>query len=534
MVIAGGVIPASTQFDRYDTVDENGKYVIERPTIVQIIREVVNHFGGEQLGKIIISDIDTRVKKVMKWTGSNPVYLVEKDGNRQLTQEYVENATRYEHGEDVGYIYTDFYYPSDLIANAGDTVVTILDKIKNVLGNFEYFYDVDGNFIFREKKNYLNTTQATTDLAKIQKEAYLVDMTKGKSVYSFDNSNLVTSYSNSPQYSMIKNDYVVWGSRKNASGNTVSIRYHLAIDKKPQIGNIYQGYIYTDPDDNLTKVKVPIEYKNKAALFKTVGTEGSLYYADGLVFKWNPDKETYEVVNISLSKIRTTDWRAELYLQGTQVEPLGLDSNYYYTELANEWPKLWDFKSNPKTENGEVIYEGDFYPEVKEDPSSIDFFLDLIDSNAAIGQLSVNNIGRRTKIMNNNSINCIFEPTIPDYILIEVTGDAEEMQKKRDECINKGQQFIQVSSGIYKSLALGGSSNSAFEEVRNLLYQYTSYNEAITIQAIPIYHLEPNTRITVRDIESNIFGDYMINTISIPLGVNSTMSISATRALEKF
>lgn len=533
----GGTIPASTQFDRYDVLDENGEYIIERPTIVQIIRELVNHFGGEQLEKIIISDIDTRVKKVMKWTGSNPVYLSGTEGNYQLSQEYSENATRYEYGTDVGYIYTDFYYPNDLIANAGDSVVTMLDKIKNALGNFEYFYDVDGNFIFQEKKNYLNTTQATVDLAKIQKENYLVDMTKGKSVYNFDNSNLITSYSNSPQYSMIKNDYVVWGIRKNASGNSVNIRYHLAIDKKPEIGNTYLGYIYTDPDDNLTKVKVPIKYKTKSALFKTIGIEGNLYMTEDdetIVYKWNAEAETFEVLGFSLSKIRTTDWRTELYLQGTQAEPLGLDSNYYYTELMNEWPKLWNFLDSPKEENGETIYEGDFYPEVKEDPSGIDFFLDFIDSSAAIGELSVNNIGRRTKVSNDSSINCIFEPEIPDFILIEITGDAEEMEKKRNECINKGQQFIQVSSGVFKSLALGGSSNSAFEEIRNLLYQYTSYNESITIQAVPIYHLEPNTRITVRDIKSDIYGDYMINTISIPLGVNSTMSISATRALEKF
>ena len=74
----------------------------------------------------------------------------------------------------------------------------------------------------------------------------------------------------------------------------------------------------------------------------------------------------------------------------------------------------------------------------------------------------------------------------------------------------------------------------AFNEIRNLLYQYTSYNESITLQTIPIFHLEPNTRITVRDEKSDIYGDYMISTISIPLGVGSNISISATRALEKF
>ena len=83
-------------------------------------------------------------------------------------------------------------------------------------------------------------------------------------------------------------------------------------------------------------------------------------------------------------------------------------------------------------------------------------------------------------------------------------------------------------------LAEGGSSRGAYNVVRELLYQYTSYNESISLQAIPIYHLEPNIRIGVRDIESDIYGDFMISTISIPLDINSTMSISATRALERF
>ena len=79
----------------------------------------------------------------------------------------------------------------------------------------------------------------------------------------------------------------------------------------------------------------------------------------------------------------------------------------------------------------------------------------------------------------------------------------------------------------------GGSFNSAYNMVRELLYQYTSYNESITVSAIPIFHLEPNTRITVRDPKSGIYGDYMINTISLPLDISGTMTISCTRALER-
>ena len=56
---------------------------------------------------------------------------------------------RLTYGDDVGYIYTDFTYPGELIGNAGETVVSVLDKIKSVLGNYEYFYDIDGNFRFQ-------------------------------------------------------------------------------------------------------------------------------------------------------------------------------------------------------------------------------------------------------------------------------------------------------------------------------------------------------------------------------------------------
>ena len=62
----GGTLQATTQFDKYETLDENGNWTIDRPVISQIIREAVNHFGGEQLGKILISDVPDRIKQVMK------------------------------------------------------------------------------------------------------------------------------------------------------------------------------------------------------------------------------------------------------------------------------------------------------------------------------------------------------------------------------------------------------------------------------------------------------------------------------------
>ena len=524
----GGIIPASTTFHEYETIDENGDYIILNPTIYQIIREVVNHFGGEQLSKIIISDIDTRIKKVMKWVGSSPLYIIKDviEGTTQYTP--TTNASdigsreykMYEYGSDIGYIYTDFIYPGELIGDAGSTVCEILDKIKDALGNYEYFYDIDGNFVFQEIKNYLNTSQTKIEIDKMNKGDYLIDTSKGKSVYSFDDSMLITSYSNTPQFNMIKNDFIVWGIKEDINGNTFPIRYHLAIDIKPKVGNIYDVFFYIDNTDNLVKAKCPIKYPTRNN-FPKVGTIGVFYMAvdTGLVYEWDVEIKEYISIALGLEKVTTSDWRTELYLSGSVSEPLGIDSNYYYTELANEWPKLYD------------IQNGKFYDDTLKYPSDIDFFLDFIDSSAAISEISISNIGRRTKVINDDSINCIFEPEIPDLVLIE--AGMETTEDLRLECEAKGQDYIQLESSIFSLITGGGKFNSAYNMVRQLLHQYTNYNQSITINALPIFYLEPNVRITVQDAQSNIYGDYIINNISIPFDIASTMTISCMKALER-
>jgi len=64
-----------------DTLDKNGDEVTVHPTIYQIIQELVHHWGGEQLGKIIISDLDNRVKQAMRWNLNSPLYLTQQDLN---------------------------------------------------------------------------------------------------------------------------------------------------------------------------------------------------------------------------------------------------------------------------------------------------------------------------------------------------------------------------------------------------------------------------------------------------------------------
>ena len=157
--------------------------------------------------------------------------------------------------------------------------------------------------------------------------------------------------------------------------------------------------------------------------------------------------------------------------------------------------------------------------------------LDFIDTDTAIGNLSVKNIGRRSMVENKDTFNCVFEPEIPDFILIE-TGQPDTESKRR-ECENRGQAYIQTDSNIFTNLASGGTRNSCFEEIKSLLYAYTNYNSSVSMSIVPIYHLEPNTRIAIQNKDSDIFGDFMINSISIPLNISGNMSISATQVQTK-
>ena len=126
-------------------------------------------------------------------------------------------------------------------------------------------YDLNGNFVFQEIKNYLNTTPATTYLNErnnifrtLNKNDYLVDRSKGITAYKFSNKNIITSYANTPQYNMIKNDFVVWGIRKTLDGLEFPIRYHLAIDSKPKLTDeIFSIYFEVDEEDGYNKPFLP-------------------------------------------------------------------------------------------------------------------------------------------------------------------------------------------------------------------------------------------------------------------------------------
>lgn len=504
----GGVLPSAIEWDKYDTIDKNGMTITTYPTIYQIIVELLNHWGGEQLGKIIIRDLDTKAKMYVKWNGKQDLYITKDD---IYTLEPSDDAKVVNPGDDIGFIYTDFIYPEELNTEAGAKITDVLDNIKNKLGNYEYYYDIDGNFIFQEIKNYLNTSQSTDILNNMDQFNYNVDYSLGKSVYSFDNDNLLTSLSNNPQYNMIKNDFCIWGQSKSSSGLSKAVCYHLVIDDKPIVTDTeYKAVLYEDKD-GLTKLKMPI-YFESLENFPLKGEEGIFYCDEGsqLIYVWDTDK--YALSQYRLQTFKATDWRTELYYQSLLEDLYGTSTSYYKAELDNFMPQIYDFE------------KGEYKSDIKE----LTYFLDFIDSGAAVSKYSISRIGRRQMVETIDSVNCVFEPEMQDIVFV-TKGDQDAIK----DCEDRGQSYKELPKEIYDNLSAGGLYNSAFNAVRDKLYTYLSYNSSISLSSLPIYHLEVNTRINVNDKQSGISGDYVIKSLTIPLEISGTMSISANQALER-
>lgn len=157
--------------------------------------------------------------------------IADKDGNTYLSDKNYSLA-KIEYGDTPGYFLTDLTYAGELIGKAGETLTSVLDKIKNMLSNFEYYYDINGKFIFQKKKEYISTSWSSneTDINRASIEPLLYGQDY---MFNFIDSILISSFQNTPKITDIKNDYCVWSSYNN-SGTEIPIHMRFAIDNKPK------------------------------------------------------------------------------------------------------------------------------------------------------------------------------------------------------------------------------------------------------------------------------------------------------------
>lgn len=633
------------------TVSEEAKQIKDIP----VFNNAINDFNDSRT----IFYLDTDI-------------LDEETGKRDKSR---WSATKVEYGATAGYRTTDLTYPGDLISSVGESLTSILDKIKNTIGAFEYFYDIDGRFIFQAKKIYSQNswnTLVNTDNNIFARDA----IEESPYSYSFEDVNLIQQFQNTPAINNVRNDYSIWGTRKGITGAEIPIHARYAIHNKPVYYHSYDGNTYTTLEMNEV-IKMPVRQKNPEGLddnwwnifdwaeyYKAltgeypasyigqyckettkldlnaifppgnkwdinrpvflfdVNKDGTLGYVghnpweDGrlpedscwhlysyfldlakngnLAYIYKPKIPTN--VNINYKKV---DWREIIYqmaldyfkhgqeedfLYKVQTNNLKMDglSSYYpegetgyeafYTDIQGFWRQLYDL-------NPDIIYdtEGGYYSEEKEyepdgvtykiktvwnpfkekdtftcdyylkgenetddysatkyywnknvvlAPEQLNFWIDFYDGNDSLMQYSIAAIGDRPKVVNDSKITSIYFRNVPQVIF--TNG-----QDYNGLDIKTGYTYIWLDKSMQDLFSISAQGKSAEEEMNELFNNYSYCSEGVTITAVPIYNLEPNTLVYIYNEENKINGKYQVNRITIPLNYNGMMSITATKIIEQ-
>lgn len=544
-----GSFESSIDFGAIEEHDDKGIVHITKIPIPDIIRNMLHQYAREPYHNIIINDLDTLGLELLEYRYDTPMYLYRKaepespiftnallNGNMECWREGEKTSTKLKHltpddldllvdtltgsanptkirfsedgdywyvakiefGQTAGYRTTDLVYAGDLIANIGEAITSILDKIKNMLGEFEYFYDIDGQFIFQKKRSIANTfwtPMNDSEDENQEKEALALAST---TAYVFNEGELITALSNNPNLLNLKNDYSIWGARTTPGGVEVPVHMRYAIDQKPIYYKAYDGKIYiTDLKD--------IDVSENVSLVDW----REIIYQMALDFYAHNTEEDYE--------LKIAENNAPLYSTGQT----GYEQ--YYIDMQGFWRELYNL--NPtEAEIADYYLDGDrkgWKKAVYEKPETLNFWFDFLDTEGELSQFNIKSIGARSKPINDKDVKSIYFRETPNIIFDTDLTDNESTMS--------GYKYVQVKN-IDSMFSISAQGKSAKDKLDELIYKHSYCIESATITTIPIYYLEPNTRIYLHDTDSKLDGDYIISKISIPLSYNGTMSITATKA----
>ena len=576
----GGNLFATHDFGKLYTQNNDGTTTIDDIPIYEIIREAIHVYALEPYSNIVINDLDDCAVELLAYRakGCN-LYIVDEifntDGVETRTtgmyfdtdmigkaikeKGYLDGAKfsivsnsnivrNYElikivkYGDTAGYRKTDLTYVGDLIEQVGGTITSMLDKIVKMLGEFEYFYDIDGRFIFQRKKIYFNVPW-TTLVANGDDSHYATAANTSANVYEFNRGLLVESFQNKPSVNNIKNDFAVWGKMQGVK-TEIPIHLRYAIDQKPQI---YYSYHKSQEE-------------GRPVIFKTPEYGGNYDWRE-LLYQMALDNNHYRGKLEDLSKtIKEEGVNAikadETLADVVEAEELYLstwNSGYdaYYADMLSFWRDIYNCDQYKKVKNEDgyfsyekmsedeerAYFENDYWnPEYvyKQDgelkfiePQTLPFWIDFIDPTAELGQYAVSVIGRRPKVINDADVKAIFFRETPQVLFINEGQDPG--YDEGDLSYTK----LNLPASYVNYFSMSSQGKSAKETLDSLVYQHTYHQESISLTAIPVYYLEPNTRILVQDDSSGISGEYLIKTINYSLAHDGMMSITATRAEER-
>ena len=169
--------------------------------------------------------------------------------------------------------------------------------------------------------------------------------------------------------------------------------------------------------------------------------------------------------------------------------------------------------------------QGNFWSsDIYTTPQNLYFWFDFLEpSSSELAKYSVPVIGSRTKVINDKDVKAVHYKEIPNIIF-----------KKSSQEINNliGYTYINITDSFMNLFSVSSRSKTAKERIDELLLNHSYCVENINISTIPIYHLQPNNFIYIRDDKSNIEGKYSIKNITIPLNYKKTMTINALKTID--
>ena len=445
------------------------------------------------------------------------------------------NIYRIVKGDAAGFRSTVLTYPGDLIANAGESIVSILDKITKALaGDFEYFYDLQGRFVFQKKKTYLNVpyTPIKVKDQTMDKIEFVTDNTR--LAYTFANTDFFVSVSNAPAIQNLKNDFVVWGQRKTLSGAEVPIHMRYAIHKKPVYYKNYWG------DEYYTK-----EYEQAM---------------DINIVDWR--EIIYQMAVDYQNNYMQHDFISALIRNNQMFYPTGRTGyEQFYEDMVGFWRDIYNPNPTPEEQLEHTFIQNEenkhFNIDVLIAPQNLNFWIDFLDAYSAIGQYSVLNIGDRQKVATDNTVKAIHYKEPPQVIFYNPNKQTEDenlqflytrdwkwfqgsdenvivVQDEVEESVTPSNglsdyQYFQLPTSLESLFTISSQGKSAKNQIDEWMYNFANVTEAATLTSVPIYYLDANTLINLSDQESHVEGEYIINRITYNLSSTGNMTLNASK-----
>ena len=694
----GGSIMTQSDFGVLEEYDSQGVKKFTKLSIRQIIYNLIKEYTFAKPENIIINDLEDYGYEAWEYYGDVPLYLIldtssgsvkvanilfeqfqndepsikdqydktlysleqyyslqtlDASYNLNATSVYFNNeeykVARIEAGQVAGYHQILLTYFSDLIGNVGESITSILDKIKQMLGEFEYFYDLKGRFIFQKKRTYVQEL-----FSPIKGGIFNPTMITTPYAYKFEDWSMFNSMPNSSNIGNVKNDFSVWGSTKNANGTELPIHSRYAICNKPikyksrsktytsvegyvkngwgNKNRAYDEYYIKFPEEleleDVSKLQTLLtEILGDYAIFtlkppyalvfsedNSVGLafllqamrkflSNSLPVVDGFKeteikdllnqffdFNNNSNADTedlgefitfksavdFQQRNIQFNSSRLSyflqstieskeftvtededieftatkvDWREIIYQMALDFYKYGQDPDFYiqlekdnpqyiggitgyeqfYYDIQGYWRELYNPMTLKKEDNKAFYPSNSKYAywnkKIHTDPSSLPFWFDFLEvqpdkENETIGNYSINEIGAKTKAVNDKNITSVYGNAIPEVCYLGLTDEYD--YKMAYTPIWLPEEYLSL---FYKK----SSGLSAIEQTNNLIYQHACLPETLTLNVIPIYHLQPNTRIWIKDK-----GDYIITKLTYNFTHNGMMSMSCNKIIKQF